>query len=124
MSRPRKEIDKRTFEGLCAIQCTRDEICDFFEITDKTLNSWCKRTYGEGFSAVFRKKRSKGKISLRRAGFELAKTNPSVHIFYCKNIFGMSDKHDTSVVIDAKDNFIDALSASARDDWGGNDADI
>ena len=97
MGRPKKQIDQKTFEGLCGIQCTQSEICDFFDITDKTLNSWCKRTYGESFSEVFNKKRNKGKISLRRAGFELAKKNPSVHIFYCKNFLGMSDKQEINV---------------------------
>jgi hypothetical protein len=117
MARPKKQIDQKTFEGLCGIQCTQSEICDFFDITDKTLNSWCRRTYGESFSEVFDKKRSKGKISLRRAGFELAKKNPAVHIFYCKNFLGMTDKQDVTTTIDAKDNFIEALTASAPTDW-------
>ena len=95
--RPRKEIDQRQFENLCAIQCTRDEICDWFDVTDKTLTAWCKRTYNEGFSAVYAKKRGLGKISLRRAGFEMAKSNPSVHIFYAKNFLGMSDKQEINV---------------------------
>ena len=55
MARPRKEIDKKTFEGLCGIQCTQEEICDVFDITDKTLNTWCKRTYGKVFPKYLRK---------------------------------------------------------------------
>lgn len=124
MARPKKQIDQKTFEGLCGIQCTQSEICDFFDITDKTLNSWCKRTYGESFSEVFDKKRSKGKISLRRAGFELAKKNPAVHIFYCKNFLGMTDKQDVTTTIDAKDNFIEALTASAPTDWNDYGGDV
>ena len=50
--RPRKELDIKQFENLCGLQCTRDEICGWFDITDKTLNAWCKRTYGMPFSAV------------------------------------------------------------------------
>jgi hypothetical protein len=124
MARPKKQIDQKTFEGLCGIQCTQSEICDFFDITDKTLNSWCRRTYGESFSEVFDKKRSKGKISLRRAGFELAKKNPAVHIFYCKNFLGMTDKQDVTTTIDAKDNFIEALTASASTDWNDYGGDV
>lgn len=124
MARPKKQIDQKTFEGLCGIQCTQSEICDFFDITDKTLNSWCRRTYGESFSEVFNKKRSKGKISLRRAGFELAKKNSAVHIFYCKNFLGMTDKQDVTATIDAKDNFIEALTASAPTDWNDYGGDI
>ena len=91
MARPRKEIDKKNFEGLCAIQCTQEEICQFFNVTDKTLTAWCRRTYGAGLSEVFAQKRGIGRISLRRAGFEMAKKNPAVHIFYAKNFLGMTD---------------------------------
>lgn len=36
MPRPRKAIDKSQFESLCALQCTLDEMCGFFGVTDKT----------------------------------------------------------------------------------------
>ena len=94
MARPKKEIDQKAFESLCGIQCTYEEICDFFDVTDKTLNRWCRETYGKRFSDVFRAKRGVGKISLRRSGFEMAKKNPAVHIFYAKNFLGMTDKQD------------------------------
>jgi len=94
MARPKKEIDKKNFENLCGIQCTQEEICQFFDVTDKTLNGWCKRTYGHNFSEVFAQKRGMGRISLRRAGFQLAQKNPSVHIFYAKNFLGMADKQE------------------------------
>ena len=32
-----KEIDKKQFENLCGLQCTKSEICSFFGVTDKTL---------------------------------------------------------------------------------------
>lgn len=102
MARPRKEINKKSFESLCAIQCTQEEICQFFDVTDKTLNGWCRRTYGKRFSEVFAIKRGAGRISLRRAGFEMAKKNPTVHIFYAKNFLGMTDRieHTTLEVED------------------------
>ena len=34
--RPKKYIDKDEFEKLCALQCTENEICGFFDVTDKT----------------------------------------------------------------------------------------
>lgn len=36
MPRPRKEIDKKQFENLCAMQCTEDEICDWFGVSADT----------------------------------------------------------------------------------------
>ena len=89
--RPTTIIDKSQFEKLCALQCTLLEICDFLGITDKTLNSWCRRTYGKTFSEVFNKKRTLGMISLRRAQFELAKKNPAMAIFLGKNLLGQTD---------------------------------
>lgn len=93
MARPRKEIDRKQFENLCGLQCTKEEICAFFELTDKTLERWCKRTYNLGFSDVFREKRGLGKISLRRAQFELAKKNASMAIWLGKQHLGQRD-HD------------------------------
>ena len=93
MGRPRKVINQETFEGLCAIQCTIAEVCAVLNVDETTLEKWCKETYdGKTFSKVFAEKREVGKVSLRRSGFKLAKTNPSVHIFYAKNHLGMTDK--------------------------------
>lgn len=85
-------IDKKQFENLCGLQCTLLEICDFFEVEDDTLNSWCKKTYGTTFSEVFKLKRGKGQISLRRMQWKLAEKNPSMAIFLGKNYLGQKDK--------------------------------
>ena len=92
--RPYKEIDKAQFENLCALQCTKSEICAWFDVTDKTLERWCKRTYGAGFSEVFAAKRGKGVISVRRALYQNAvqKGNVKAQIFWLKNHGGMTDK--------------------------------
>lgn len=96
--RPKKEIDQRQFESLCALQCTKDEICFFFDnIDEKTLTRWCKDTYKMGFSDVFKIKSANGKISLRRYQFELAKKNPSMAIFLGKNYLGQRDSFPEEV---------------------------
>lgn len=94
--RPRKEIDQKAFESLCGLQCTKQEICTFFAITDKTLESWCKRTYKAGFSDVFAIQRGHGKISLRRAQFRLAEKNANMAIWLGKQYLGQTDKVETS----------------------------
>lgn len=91
MARPRKEIDKSNFESLCALQCTKEEICGFFDITDKTLDAWCAREYKASFSEIFRQKRGKGKISLRRHQFELAKKNANMAIWLGKQYLNQRD---------------------------------
>ncbi len=96
--RPHKEIDKKQFENLCRIQCTRDEICAFLEVSDKTLTAWCKRTYGKSFSAIFSEKRGLGKISLRRAQYEKAmEGNPTMLIWLGRQYLGQVDQPEDSV---------------------------
>lgn len=84
-------IDKKQFENLCGLQCTYNEVCDFFDVDDKTLNSWCKSTYGTTFSEVFKVKRGKGQISLRRMQWKLAEKNASMAIFLGKQYLGQKD---------------------------------
>ena len=101
--RPRKEINKIEFEKLCGLQCTLEEICSWFDITDKTLDKWCKENYeGRSFSEVFAIKRGAGKISLRRNMLRLSEKNAAMAIFLAKNWLGMSDnvevKADTSLM--------------------------
>lgn len=91
MGRPQKEIAQDQFEKLCGLQCTLEEICGWFDVTDKTLDGWCMRTYGERFSEVFSKKREAGKISLRRSQWRLAEKSAAMAIFLGKNYLGQSD---------------------------------
>lgn len=85
-------IDKKQFENLCGLQCTINEVCDFFDVNDKTLNSWCKSTYGTTFYEVFKVKRGKGQISLRRMQWKLAEKNTAMAIFLGKQYLGQKDK--------------------------------
>lgn len=115
MGRPPKKIDKKEFEKLCALQCTKEEICGFLEVSDKTLDKWCAEKYGKSFSEVFREKRGTGKISLRRMQFQLAKKSAAMAIFLGKNWLGQTDKGQG--IEDAEDDgFMDALKESA-DVW-------
>lgn len=90
--RPKAEIDKEQFEKLCGLQCSRDEICNWFGITDKTLNRWVKETYkAQTFSVIFAQKRVAGKIALRRSLLQMSSKNAAVAIFLAKNWLGMRD---------------------------------
>lgn len=89
--RPKKEIDRESFEKLCGLQCTEEEICSFLNVTDKTLTNWCRKTYKKSFSEVFKIKRGTGKIALRRSQFRLAETNATMAIWLGKQYLGQSD---------------------------------
>lgn len=95
MGRPRKEIDQKQFENLCGIQCTQQEICDWFGVCEDTLNAWCKRTYKAGFSEVFRQKRGKGKVSLRRSQWMMAEKSANMAIWLGKQYLGQKDQVET-----------------------------
>ena len=118
MARPRKEIDQKQFEDLCGLQCTLEEICGWFDVTDKTLDGWCKRTYHASFSEVFKQKRGAGKISLRRSQWRLAEKNATMAIFLGKQFLGQRDSVDVAVT-DAKGIALDELEKMVMQ----NDAD-
>lgn len=97
MGRPRKEIDKQEFEKLCHLQCTKFEIAAWFDISEDTLETRVKEFYGETFSAVFAKKRGKGKIALRRHQMQMAEKSAAMAIFLGKNYLGQRDNLDQNI---------------------------
>lgn len=112
--RPRKEIDQKQFENLCGLHCTKQEICDWFNCQDDTLERWCKRTYKKGFSEVYKQKRTNGNLSLRRKQMEVAMNgNVAMLIFLGKNYLGQTDKVEqtiTSVSDEAKQQVEDLFN--------------
>lgn len=113
--RPKKQIDQEQFEKLCALQCTKEEIAAWFDCSEDTIENWCHSTYDSSFSVIFSKKRESGRISLRRAGFELAKKNAAVHIFYAKNYLGMRDNFEVenTEALNRLDNILEGLKDNA-----------
>lgn len=114
MARPRKEIDQKQFENLCGLQCTREEICGWFDVTDKTLESWCKRTYGKVFSLVFAQKRGKGKISLRRSQWRLAEKNANMAIWLGKQYLGQKDNPEENNDMEDSEAFFEAAGLNDK----------
>lgn len=98
--RPRFELSDRDFEQLVnmiRIQCTRDECCDVFGVTDKTLNAAIERRgVRGGFSALYKRHCHEGKASLRRMQWKAAeKGNPTMLIWLGKQMLGQRDKIDS-----------------------------
>ena len=92
MARPKKVINQKQFESLCAIQCTQEEICNVLDVCDETLTRWCKEVYNLSFSEVFRQKRDLGKTSLRRNQWKLAENgNSTMQIWLGKQILKQSE---------------------------------
>ena len=110
------KIDKKQFENLCGLQCTLLEICDFFDVEDDTLNSWCKKTYGTTFSEVFKIKRGKGQISLRRTQWKLAEKNPTMAIWLGKQYLGQKDRLETENTDIKRITIVDDLTGEDTDE--------
>jgi phage terminase large subunit len=92
--RPKRIFDEKEwkeFENLCRFQCTKLEVCDWFNVDDKTLENLINEKYGKGFSEVFKEKRGKGKVSLRRNQWKLSESNATMGIWLGKNYLDQSD---------------------------------
>ncbi|WP_123794494.1 hypothetical protein [Neisseria animalis] len=72
-------IDWDTVEKLCALHCTGEEIAGVLKIDYDTLQRAVKREFEMTFAEYFKKHAAKGKMSLRRKQFEIAK----VEMFQC-----------------------------------------
>lgn len=108
--RPKKVIKQKQFEAMCQIQATQDEILLVLGVSDKTLNAWCKRTYGKTFSDIFAEKRSAGKISLRRKQWKLADRSAAMAIFLGKQFLGQTDKSEMEVNTTVQNNPLDGVT--------------
>jgi hypothetical protein len=109
MGRPQIQIDKSDFEKLCVLQCTKADIANWFECSEDTIEKWCKRTYGETFTAVFAQKREKGKVSLRRMQWKSAEAgNVTMQIFLGKQYLGQKDQQGIEIA-QSKEKFAEVL---------------
>ena len=122
--RPRKEFDKKTFEDLCSLGCSQEEICWFFRdekgkpANIDTLSRWCVRTYKMTFQEYFKKTGLMGlKIKLRRNQFKLSEKSAAMAIFLGKQYLGQKDIPDVSLSDVPDDGFAEAIKGTAAEDW-------
>lgn len=83
--------DWNEFYKLVSYQCTQIEVADFFGVSLDTLENACKRELGQKLSEIWLKKKSLGKIRLRKAQFDgvesLAPGWATMAIYLDKKIF-------------------------------------
>lgn len=90
--RPKKEFNQETFEELCSLQCTKEEICSVLKCDEKTLTRMCEDTYGLSFSDAFKTYSAGGKTSLRRAQYKSALSgNATLLVWLGKQYLGQKD---------------------------------
>lgn len=114
--RPRKEVEWREFDKLCSLQCTEQEIADWFEMNTDTLETRIREKYNCRFSELYRQKRGRGKIALRRMQMQSAeKGNVVMQIFLGKQYLNQKDKfEDQTETQPIKIEFVDAKNTSSE----------
>lgn len=90
-------INQKNFEGMCYVQCTKEEICAILDIGEETLSRWCRDTYGMNFENTYKKYSQGGKMSLRRNMFRQSEHNPTMAIWLSKQHLGMRDSFPDEV---------------------------
>lgn len=95
--RPKIDIDLEQFKGLCSIQCTLEEISNWFKCSEDTIERWCRRELKLSFADAYKKYSVGGKISLRRYQFKMAEHNPTMAIWLGKQWLGQTDKQEVTV---------------------------
>lgn len=93
---PKKWTDQDAdqFRKLCAIFCTKAEVCSILGMDPRTLDKNIAETYPETptWDEAFERFSGAGRAHLRRRMFELAQDgDKAALIFMAKNYLGMSD---------------------------------
>ena len=98
MGRPRKtwsDVDIEQFKKLCAIFCTKSEVCSVMGLDKKTLDKLIAEHFPDmpPWEESFDYFSASGKASLRRMQFQLALDgDKTMLIFLGKNYLGQSDQ--------------------------------
>ena len=87
--RPKAKIDTEVLNKLAAMQCTLEEIANWFGVNKSTIS--------RRFATNITKGKSKGNISLRRAMYSKAlEGNVTMCIWLSKQYLGMKERVETS----------------------------
>lgn len=89
--RPQKPINWKTFENLCNVVCTPEEIASILEIGKATLYDRVSKEYGEDFPTVYKRLTDGKRSSLRRTQFKQAESNCSMAIWLGKQYLGQRE---------------------------------
>lgn len=104
VGRPSIEIDYNQAEPLGSIQCSLSECAAVLSVDENSLSK------DEKFLRLWRKGKEKGKKSLRRTQFDLAKQSATMAIWLGKQYLGQTEKQEISanqavtIISDVKKN--------------------
>ena len=115
MGRPKKEINQETFEKLCGIMCTLEEIAGVFNCSEDTIERWCKEMYKETFAETSKRLQGTGKSSLRRMQFKLAERSAAMAIWLGKQYLDQKEnvEVENKEALERLDNILKGLADNA-----------
>ena len=86
------EIDWEQVRKLCQLQCTKDEVADWFDISTRTVERCCERKFEKTFTELRDQWKLGGHVSLRRYQWTLAQKNAAMAIFLGKQYLEQRDE--------------------------------
>lgn len=86
------DIKKESFEALCKLMCTKQEILSVLGVSESTLDAWVKITYNDTCVSTINALACGGKVKLRQIQMEQAEKNPVMAIWLGKQYLGQTDK--------------------------------
>lgn len=92
--RKKVNIDFKELERLCYMQCSEQEIAQWFHCGISTIVSRIREQFGISFQEYFERNHVGGLISLRHNMLKLSEKHPAMAIFLAKNWLGMKDSHE------------------------------
>ena len=103
-------FDSETFEKLCAIFCTTEEIAFFMRISPTKLRKRCEMYYNSSYDKIYLQYTSNAVISLRRKKYQLAeKGNLFALNSLLKNAEKKYLKYQSTTIIDYKEVLLEIL---------------
>lgn len=102
VGRPEVEIDVKALNKLLEMQATLAECAAFLDVSEDSLERFCKKHYDMTFLQYRDIKRQAGFISLRRKQWQLAEKNATMAIFLGKQYLGQRDVQEVKATVGAE----------------------
>lgn len=111
----KRKVEEQQLIKLLQLGFTRQQICDFFCITPKGLQSYIKDTFeGRTFNDLKAEYSVQMQATVMANLVNLSKHNAHVAIFLAKSICGLNENYSAPVNEDAENAFAGALKKASR----------
>ena len=119
--RPKIDFDAKEVEKLGSIGATIEEMAGWFDVTTRTIERRLADEEGE-FCRVYKRGRSRVKMSLRRKQIDLANDgNPTMLIWLGKQLLEQRDNRDSmNINLESKGGVLLVPMTQDLDEWESN----